>query len=124
MSGDHNQHQKAGAPIYTESAYKAAQLRAKGMMLADLLTEIQAIETFCMKHGEVYNPDHKIHDKSDDYKAGWMAALQHMRIRFEIQHHGATREAKKIIGKANSQAYALVQCANVLLELANPEDEE
>lgn len=110
--------------IYTESAYKTAQMRAKGMMLADVLTEIQAIEGRVMMRHELYHPDLVIKEKSQDYQEGFFAALQYMRVKLEQMNPGPTKEAKKLIGKANSHAYSLVQCANVLIELAKEEEEQ
>lgn len=112
-----------GTPIYTESAYKSGQMKARGAIVADMLMELQAVESQAMRHGDLHHPRLDLSKHSDEYREGFLRALQHMRVRFEDQHHGATREAKRLIGKATSQAYALAQCANILLELANGEDE-
>lgn len=113
-----------GTPIYTESAYRAGQIKARGLTTADFLMEIQSIESQVMRHGELYHPNMKFSDKPQDYRDGFLAALQYMRIKFERNHEGATREAHRLIGKATSQAYALSQCAHALLELAKESEGE
>lgn len=111
-----------GTPIYTESAYRNGQMKAKGAMLADVMMEIQAIEGKVMMKKDLYWPDFSITSKSQEFQDGFFSALQYIRVRLEHEHHGASKEAKKLIGRANSHAYSLIQCANVLLELAK-EDE-
>ena len=113
-----------GTPIYTESAYRAGQMKARGAILADVLTELQSIESQALRHGDLWHPRLKVNERPEEYRDGFLAALQYMRVRFEDQHNGATREAKRLIGKATSQAYALAQCANALIELAKEQEEE
>lgn len=112
-----------GTPIYTESAYRAGQLKARGAIVADFLTEIQATESRVMRLGELWNPPLKVSERSDDYRDGFLMACQYLRVRLEEQHNGATREAHRLIGKATGQAFALAQCAHALLELAQENDE-
>jgi len=115
---------RGGALIYTESAYKSGQMKARGAIVADMLMELQAVESQSMRHGELYSPRLDLTKHSDEYREGFLRALQHMRVRFEDQHHGATREAKKLIANATSEAYALVQCAHALIELARERGED
>ena len=112
-----------GTPIYTESAYRNGQMKARGAIVADFLTEIQSIESQVLRNAVLYHPDMKFHDKPQEFRDGFLAALQYMRVKFEGNHHGATKEAKRLIGKATSQAFALAQCANFLLELAQENEE-
>jgi hypothetical protein len=113
-----------GIPIYTESSYRNGQMKARGAIVADFLTEIQSIESQTLRNGILYHPDMDFKQKSIDYRDGFLAALQYMRVKFERNHDGATREAKRLIGKATSQAYALSSCAHFLLELAKGEDDD
>lgn len=113
-----------GTPIYTESAYRAGQVKARGAIVADFLLEIQAAESKVLRFERLYFPNYNFHEKPQDFKDGFLAALQYMRVRFEENHHGATKEAKRLIGKANSQAFALSQCAHFLLELAQESEND
>jgi len=122
MSGDHNMNQKEGTPIYSESAYRNGQLKARGAIVADFLTEIQSAESQVLRCATLYHPDMQFKDRPQEYRDGFLAALQYMRVRFENNHHGATKEAKRLIGKATGQAFALAQCAHVLLELAQGDE--
>jgi len=53
---------RGGALIYTESAYKSGQMKARGAIIADMLMELQAVESQAMRHGELYSPqlDHRL----------------------------------------------------------------
>jgi len=113
-----------GALVYTESAYKNGQMKARGAIVADMLMELQSVESQAIRYGELYSPKLDLKQHSDEYREGFLRALQHMRIRFEDQHYGATREAKRLIANATSEAYALAQCAHALIELARERGED
>lgn len=124
MNEETNFGPRGGALIYTETAYKTGQMKARGAIVADMLMELQAVESQAMRHGDLYCPRLDLTKHSDEYREGFLRALQHMRVRFEDQHHGATREAKRLIANATSEAYALAQCANALIELARERGED
>lgn len=110
--------------VHTEGALIKAKLLGRGAMLADVLMEIQNAEHLVHSHHQLYFPDKKFLDKSDEYRDAFMDGLVWVRRRLLNEHSSATKEATKMIRKANAQAYTLAQIANVLIEIAQEQEME
>lgn len=110
--------------VHTDSALKTAMAKARGAMLADVLTEIQSAEFHVAKRHQLYWPNKDLTAKGEAYRDAFTDALVWVRLRLINEHQGASRIATKLINKANTQAFALANIANALIEIAHQQDME